>query len=400
MIEHQYDIVIVGSGIVGCSIAAILAKQTPYRIALLAKDTAKHSVQPSVQVSAIAEATWQYLQQHHLISDSMIAESGRYTAMQVTSPRGQHLYFDAKQLPAAQLGYIMHNHLLQQHIGQLLDTLPSLHQQNGELVHLEQSAQQVSLYLRGGAIWQAKLVIAADGARSLVRQCLSLATRSFGEPEHALTGVISMETPHQQMAKQVFRRNATLALLPLAAPDSAAFVWYGDSAQCAQRQQASKEMLAVEMQDLFRHSGCTGFKIIAPIHQQSFHCFHAQQYVMRRVVLLGDAAHVVHPVIGQGLNLALADVAALVSAMTGVNLHDYEAVARSLRHYQLVRYNTNSKFLWLAHYIKSCFDAPQISKWKAILGEQIFWWGDHHFTWWKKSAMVQAGSIELTNGGN
>lgn len=332
---RQFDLIVVGAGMVGATLARALA-DTPLRIALLdampldtpltARAT-ESGYDP--RVSALSAASenvlanldaWQRIEPRY-------RSAYRYMCVWDGAGTGE-IRFDANALGENRLGHIVENWRVQQAV---LDSLAHTDvtllggRQVVELVH---EPDGWTLQLAGGERVQAPLVVAADGARSRLREMAGFAMREWDYLHHALVTTVRTEKPHGATAWQSFLDTGPLAFLPLNDRDDqhyCSIVWslLPDEAQriMALDQAAFIAELETAIEGRLGRIVQADPRHCIPLRQR-----HARRYVQPGLALIGDAAHSIHPLAGQGVNLGLLDVAEL-SAVIRAALQRGEDIA-------------------------------------------------------------------------
>ena len=324
MAERQrYDVVIVGAGIAGSALAAALLGQG-IRVALVEARPLEPAPLPRVldlaqfdpRVSALTPLSIAFLDEigaWDAIADYRNCPYGHMTVWDADGTAT--IDFDAAEVDAGSLGTIVENRAITnallerlQHAGETRLLAPA------SLASCEAVAGDgVSLTLEDGAELEADLLVAADGALSRVRELMGFRTREWDYGHRAIVTTVALEHPHQDTAWQCFMPTGPLALLPLPSSEDTHYcsiVW-------SQQDEAAEALLALDdaavCEALGRASEFrlgrvldTAARFAFPLRQR-----HAVDYVMPGVALVGDAAHTIHPLAGQGINLGLSDVAAL-----------------------------------------------------------------------------------------
>lgn len=315
----RHAVIVVGGGQVGGSLALGLWQQ--------GVDVALVEAQPptpfspaddyGLRMSAIAPAAQQWLAQ--LGVWSAVADSARacaFDAMHVWEcDERDALSWSAAELGVGALGWIVENALLLHALWQQLQGLPRYCPARPASMSL--STEAACLTLQDGRVLQADLLVAADGANSSLRRMAGILAPAQSYAQQGIVANIRSAQPHQHTAWQRFLPTGPLALLPLA-DGRCSIVW------SATRGLAS-ELLALDdaafAERLTQASGRqlgavtgTGPRAAFPLQR-----LHAQSYVAQRFALVGDAAHVIHPLAGQGVNLGYADARLLTQQLTAVH---------------------------------------------------------------------------------
>lgn len=342
--SELFDVLIVGGGPVGASAAALLQSSTkdarrPLRIAVLElnRPAATPSDTPlDSRVSALSRASERILTAIGAWSLIPPSRMQPYERMRVwhesVQPRSPDvLEFDAAYAGEPNLGYILENRLIQT---AALTAFESAGGKviAGELSRLRVHDHHVELETSAGT-FACKLVVGADGARSSVRESIGLSVETSSYRQTAIVANVRTELPHERTAWQRFLRAGTLAFLPLT-DGCSSVVWSADDSAAAPLLAMSP--IAFE-EELLRQSDAVLGAIRLRTERLSFplHKLTAQRFTAHRCALIGDAAHVVHPLAGQGVNLGLLDAAALCELIVAaVRVREDPGARNVLRRYE------------------------------------------------------------------
>jgi 2-polyprenylphenol 6-hydroxylase len=346
----MFDVLIVGGGPVGACMGALLARNalrgaagrrtaTPFRVGILEPHrprmpAADAPVDPRVvAVSRSSERILQAAGAWERVSWTRLSPYGRmriwHESVVPASPGV--LVFDAADVGEPNLGYIVENRVLQ---AALLDTFADLDGviESAQLVSLQVGADSVSVETSAGKL-AARLVVGADGAQSSVRQAVGLTADASDYRQTAIVATVATERSHEKTAWQRFMRDGTLAFLPLA-DGMSSIVWSADNDVASVLLGASPTDFAVELDRA--SDGALGVtRLVSERASFPLRRLAAHHYVAQRVALIGDAAHVVHPLAGQGVNLGLLDAAALAQLLLDARQEREDPGAlRVLRQYE------------------------------------------------------------------
>ncbi|MDP2284161.1 MAG: UbiH/UbiF/VisC/COQ6 family ubiquinone biosynthesis hydroxylase [Pseudohongiella sp.] len=328
--KTDYDVVIVGAGPIGAAMALALRK-SGLRLALLDSQPLQDSMslingaEFDPRVSAITPASEALFESLGVWSAMQNSRVSPYTDMHVCEADGTaDINFCAADIHAPVLGHIVENRVMVAAMHQALRSQPLLDcLMPASVIALDNAPQAAVLTLDTGRQLSARLVIAADGAQSPLRQLAGFQTREWDYEHEAIVCSVRTDKPHQQCARQVFMDQGVLAFLPLAAPDNEAEHWC--SIVWSVIPATAQSLLAMPDPDFCRALSYASEHWLGDVtHSSKRFSFslrqrHALEYVNKRVVLIGDAAHSIHPLAGQGANLGLADVQALADVLARVD---------------------------------------------------------------------------------
>jgi ubiquinone biosynthesis UbiH/UbiF/VisC/COQ6 family hydroxylase len=358
----RHDVVIVGGGVVGAATALAL-RRAGFDVALIEKGAAPAPWQPAhydARVYALSPGTARFLETCGVWGRITAQRASPYQRMQVwESTPLQSLDFDAAELAVPQLGYIVEDSLLR---ATLWDALAGANVLTGvQVKNLALDNGRARLHLSNGEMLAAELVVAAEGADSPLREWAGIDAGGWSYPQRSIVCNVTTEKPHRGIAYQRFMPGGPLAFLPLADGRSS-IVWSTDTAEAEELMALPDAEFRQRLGQAFQmHLGTitkTGKRFAFPLR-----LLHAQSYVAPGVALVGDAAHVIHPMAGQGLNLGLADVEALVAALAEARKQKKALGAlRVLQRYERARKADNVEALALVDGLHRLFwlRAPEL----------------------------------------
>ena len=354
--NRTFDVVIVGAGVTGLTVAALLA-QSPQssRLRLTVIDAAARPVfsaddDVALRVSAVALGSAALLESVGAWEFVQSSRVGVYDRMRVWDESGHAdsssaLSFDAAEFAVPQLGFIVENVLLQQALLNVLDNSDVELIFEAPISALQEEGQKYRVAI-DNRDFDADLVIGADGARSFVRKSVAISTRDWPYGQSAIVTHLTPEKPHQNTAWQRFLRDGPLGMLPLS-DGRISVVWSTGENTAEQALTASDEELG-EMLSAASDYVLGALTVAGPRGAFPLVARHAEKYVLPGVALIGDAAHAVHPLAGQGANLGLRDAAVLAQVInTALAKDECPGDRPVLRRYERARKGENAQMMHL-----------------------------------------------------
>ena len=307
------EVLIVGGGVIGGSMA-LLAASRGLECILIERNSSSvaGAAAADARTLAVSPASRRILSAIDVWQPVPEDVTGLFKHMHVWDENGNgSLYFDSADIGQPTLGYIVRQNILASAIETVLAQHPGVSVCAGvEPESVNGGDKAVRVRLSDGKEVSAKLIIAADGAGSKVRQLSGIDYPVHQYGQTAVAAVVTTAADHGQVARQRFLTDGPLAFLPMADPHQCGVVWSTTPARAAELLAEEDTGFQQALADAFEHT--LGAVTEAGI-RQSFPLQRAQarHYCAGRVVLVGDAAHTVHPLAGMGANLGLLDAACL-----------------------------------------------------------------------------------------
>lgn len=331
------DVLIVGGGLVGAALALALKDSALSVLLLDERDIPPPAAAGSwdSRVYAINGASRRWLERIGAWQCLDLQRLQPVQNMRIRGDAGGVLDFAAPEAGLAQLATILESRELQCALGQALQACGNVTQLRGVAASgVTIDAEAASLALADGRCLRSRLLVGADGAQSWLRGALAIAPQVHDYRQFGVVANFELERPHYATACQWFRADGVLAWLPLPG-DRISIVW-----SCPEN--LKDELLGLDAQDFARRVAAAGaeqfgaLRLITSPQAFPLRLNHVPGWVSSRVALVGDAAHTVHPLAGQGVNLGFGDVAELAGILRSEAV-EYCGDLRLLRRYERAR---------------------------------------------------------------
>lgn len=367
---QSVDIAIVGGGMVGLALAAAL-KDSNLRIAVIEGKAPSEGLNelPDVRVSALSRSSevilrnldaWQGIEQRR---------AAPYQAMEVWEQDSfARIEFDSTRLAQPNLGHIVENRVIQ------LALLDQVKKQDNVSLYMPATCKTMAigeseawLTLDNGQALTAKLVVGADGANSWVRKQQDIPLTHWDYGHSAIVANIKTTEPHHSVARQIFTPQGPLAFLPMQPSNMSSIVWSTEPNRAENLVSMSdaefNKQLTAEFDSKLGLCEVVGDRFAFPLRMR-----YARDFAVDRVALVGDAAHTIHPLAGQGVNLGLLDAASLAQELLKLWAAGEDiGTKRNLRGYERWRKAEAAKMIASMQGFKDLFEGDNPAK-KLIRG--------------------------------
>ncbi len=338
--SQHYDVLINGAGMVGATLACLLAK-AGRSVAVIEFSNVPEFTEGSaydVRVSAISRASQAAFIEIGAWDAMHAMRVSPYESMEVWDAEGDGcVRFNAAELGEPDIGHIIENQVIQKAVSDVFPSYETLDvYQPDSLEGFTVTPDHVEITLKSGGVVTADLLVGADGANSKVRTLAGIDIECDDYAQSGLVAVVHTEHHHQYTAWQRFQKTGPLAFLPLS-DGSCSIVWTLPSDRADYYLSLSKTDFKKELAEAFDHKlgkiTKVGKRAAFPLRGSQ-----AKPYVMDRIALVGDAAHTIHPLAGQGVNLGIKDVVELATQLKKAN--DVGKI-KALRRYERARRGDN-----------------------------------------------------------
>lgn len=356
----HYDLIIIGGGLVGRSLACAL-RQTSLNIALI---DASEQERPDPRLIALNYGSfcfldslgiWSQLEQHSApIHEVHISHRGRFGATRLTANK--------IQLPS--LGYVVRAEKINQALG---ETLLSQHSPNRYTELRPAKVKAIELLEKNTAVTierqgqtnrvTGSLILAADGTDSTIRKLLNFETKTVDYQQSAIVTTSTLCRPHQNIAYERFLEDGALAMLPLqsgnADQSTCATIWTANTKTIASLAHLNENEFLQTLQTHFGYR-LGRLKSSSERHVFPLQFIHVKNPIKGNVILIGNAAHTIHPIAAQGLNLALYEIAHLTQALLK-NVQNNQPLAQGLEE-KVLHFQPKTNLLF-SHYLSQLFSS-------------------------------------------
>ena len=363
------DIAIVGGGIVGLTLAAAL-KDAPCRIAIINKGLIDQPLgdKPGARVSAINQANISALKKADVWQHIDASRANPYNAMHVWDKDSfGDIHFSCEEMGSDALGVIVENQALVNALAQTVESQSNVQVFESGIERVLSGPNQNMVMFDNNDVLSCRLLIGADGANSFVRQQAGFPI-TFKDYEHtAIVANIKTTLPHENVARQAFTPTGPLALLPMANPNVCSIVW-------SQTPDVAAKLIAMSDIDFCNALTAASNSILGTIEldtQRSAFPLtmrYAREWAKDGIALVGDAAHTIHPLAGQGANLGMQDALALAELVIRLSNEGSDiGLHKNLRPYERSRKTEAMKMIAAMDGFKFLFDGDDPLK-KLIRG--------------------------------
>ena len=318
MSAHKADIIIIGAGLVGLSLALAL-RHAHCNIIIIDRNSPRFDFDEAsfdLRVSAISPASQQFFDEIGIWQKLSAERLGYYQKIQVwDSETSGNIQFDALEVGKQYLGHIIENRLIRRSLFKELEKcehVQFLYTKDNLEIKRQNALWAINSRVFGQA--SCRLLVGADGSNSMVREACGFQIDRKSYQQHALVSTIKTEKKHGNTACQRFLPTGPLAFLPLWDQHYCSVVWSTTPANARTLIEMNEKAFNQRLMDAFAlklgKAEVLAERASFPLYRQ-----HAISYVKEGVALIGDAAHTIHPLAGQGVNLGFLDAKTLAATI-------------------------------------------------------------------------------------
>lgn len=315
------DVIIIGGGLAGGMLAIGLAQQN-FKVAVIDKEPPDELLKPDYdgRTTAVAYGSKLIFDDLGIWDKVMHAAEPIFTIHVFEKDSPWAIHYDHKDLGSEPMGYIVENRLLRQNVfyraQELKQTLTWL--APAEVSHTERQSHEVTVHLADKRVLKSSLLIAAEGRTSRTRDEAGIQSKRWSYEQMALIAHVSHEKPHQGGAWEIFQPIGPFAILPLrkssTANNRSGIVWTGSPEEIKRLLWLDDTAISKELYEIFPYYGT--IEVAGKRWSYPLSASIAKATTDHRLAIVGDAAHTVHPVAGQGVNLGWRDAKTLVEVLT------------------------------------------------------------------------------------
>ena len=315
--RERADVLIAGAGFAGLALGVALRQALGERFRVMVADPALAAGRPDMRATAIAAAArrlfeavgaWQTVAEHaQPILDMVVTDSKLEDAVRPT-----FLTFGGQIEPGEPFAHMIENrYLIEALVVRAKEEGVEL--RSAAVSNFETGTRAVDVQLAGAEQISTRLLVGADGARSRIREQAGIATYGWNYGQSAIVTTVAHERDHNGRAEEHFLPAGPFAILPLTGKRSS-IVWTEETQEAERLIAAADDQFHAELEKRFGLE-LGEIKVVGPRRAFPLGLFTARSFIAERLALVGDAAHIIHPIAGQGLNIGLRDVAALAEAI-------------------------------------------------------------------------------------
>lgn len=360
MPELDTEVLIIGGGIVGNALAGLLGRSgIACTIIEAAEETEsdKHR-QADPRALAMTVASKRILQSFDVWKQIPTERLGYFRQMHVWDEAGNgSIDFDSADICQSTIGYIIEQTILQASLDVVLKYMPSVTIHRGTTVKaLYWQDDAMTVELDGQTKLRARLVVAADGVHSQARALAGIEYKLHDYQQQAVACVVKTALPHAQIARQRFLTDGPLAFLPMADTHQCGVVWSTTPEYANKLLSMQPDDFNYVLQSAFEYS-LGDVEVCSTRASFALKRAQAERYCRDRFVLIGDAAHSIHPMAGQGANMGLLDAASLAQVLREAWQKNKEIGSmRVLRRYERWRKGENMTMMMVVEGLKHLFE--------------------------------------------